>query len=104
LLPHLGEWETKSVFRKLFFVAIAVSTTVLVGAGGGVLVAILGTSLFGISERDVPDAIAYSGMGVGIIAAAVYYGLSVRRQLRESRARIRDPAYRAELQRLGLLR
>ena len=91
------EWDLKRPFQRGLFFAKVGFFSLLLGAGTGVLLSLVAKDFL---AWTIPH---WFTMPVGVVVWYWLLGSDLRRNIRESRARMADPGHRRILQELGLL-
>ncbi len=95
----ISEWDHKTAYQKASHLAtLAFMVVVMGGLLGFGAVSFLGPSV----GLKATLAQGQAGAGVGILIGAGWAVYSFRAQVAASRARLMDPAYLAQLRKLGL--
>lgn len=93
-LRDKNEWELKSGVSKAWFFFMMILMGVAYGFGGGLLISYL--VVYFAFNRDKPDMLTFAIFtGVGVLSMFWYLVRDFKKDVRESRARMADPKYRA---------
>ena len=103
------EWELKTNAQKFDMYGKAIIATLFMGIGGAVICYLVGSYLLaylgGYTQTKLTNLTPIASFSVITLPAAYFYFFNeMKKAIHESKERMKNPSYRAQLQSLGLIK